>query len=119
VLFTIDVSEQRGCTVLSVEGEIDVATAPQLRQEAVRLANAGRTLMIIDLSAVGFLDSTGLGVIVGILKRLRTHGGDLAIVGADDHVRKVFEITRISDVLGMYPTVDEACSVLESASDTD
>jgi anti-sigma B factor antagonist len=72
--------------------------------------------MVIDLSAVGFLDSTGLGVIVGILKRLRTHGGDLAIAGADDHVRKVFEITRISDVLPMFATLDEACAAVQAST---
>jgi anti-sigma B factor antagonist len=115
VLFSIDVSEHGGCTILTVEGEIDVATAPQLRQAAVRLANDGKTSLVIDLSGVGFLDSTGLGVIVGVVKRVRTQGGELAIAGADNHVRKVFEITRISDVLPMFDTVDEACAAVQSS----
>ena len=67
---------------------------------------------MIDLSGVDFLDSTGLGVIVGVLKRLRTHGGELAVAGAENHVRKVFDITRISDIVSMYDTTDDACRVV-------
>lgn len=114
MLFSVDVSDRGGVAVLSVAGEVDVATAPQLRQEAVRLATPGRGL-VLDLSGVEFLDSTGLGVVVGVLKRVRTHGGELAIAGAENHVRKVFEITRISDVLPMYETVDEACAHVAAA----
>jgi len=116
VLFSLDVIERDGATVLVVSGEVDVATAPQLRQEAVRLAGTGGARLVMDLSSVDFLDSTGLGVIVGVLKRVRTHGGELAIAGAENHVRKVFDITRISDVLPMYATVDEACEGLAADS---
>jgi anti-sigma B factor antagonist len=110
VLFDLTVTDRDNCAVLAVTGELDVATAPQLRQEAVRLANSGSTHLVIDLSGVDFLDSTGLGVIVGVLKRLRTHGGELAVAGAENHVRKVFDITRISDIVAMYDTADDACA---------
>jgi len=112
VLFDLSVREADHCSVLVVTGELDVATAPQLRQEAVRLTTAGHHHLVLDLSGVDFLDSTGLGVVVGVLKRVRTHGGDLAVAGAVDHVRKVFDITRISDVVAMYDTADEACASL-------
>ena len=114
MLFDVQVSERDACAVLTVTGELDVATAPQLRQEAVRLTTSGQAHLVIDLSGVDFLDSTGLGVIVGVLKRARTHGGELAVCGAENHVRKVFEITRISDVLPMHATVDEACAAMTS-----
>lgn len=110
--FALDVIERSGCVVLAVVGEVDVATAPQLRQEAVRQVSVGNARLVIDLSGVDFLDSTGLGVIVGLLKRVRTHDGELAVAGAENHVRKVFDITRISDVLPMYATVDEACAAI-------
>lgn len=108
VLFDVGVSEREGWTVLVVVGELDVATAPRLRQEAQRLAHDGAPSVVLDLSAVEFLDSTGLGVIVGILKRIRTHGGELRLAGAPEQVRRVFEITRIDDILPMYPDVDAA-----------
>jgi anti-sigma B factor antagonist len=110
VLFDLTVTDHENCAVLAVTGELDVATAPQLRQEAVRLATSGRIHLVIDLSRVDFLDSTGLGVIVGVLKRVRTHGGGLAVAGAENHVRKVFDITRISDIVPMFATADEACA---------
>lgn len=110
MLFDIQVDDRGTCVVLAVTGELDVATAPQLRQEAVRLSAAGRNHLVVDLSGVDFLDSTGLGVIVGVVKRVRTHGGELAVAGAEDHVMKVFEITRISDVVPMFAAADEACA---------
>ncbi len=115
MLFDLAVTDHDNCAVLAVTGELDVATAPQLRQEAVRLATSGRTHLVIDLSGVDFLDSTGLGVIVGVLKRVRTHGGELAVAGAENHVRKVFDLTRVSDILPMYATADEACAAFEQA----
>jgi anti-sigma B factor antagonist len=115
VLFDLSVSERDGCVVLAVTGELDVATAPQLRQEAVRLTTLGHSRIVIDLSGVDFLDSTGLGVIVGVLKRARTHGGDLAVAGAENHVRKVFDITRISDVVSMYDNAEDACAAFGPA----
>lgn len=118
MLFDVQVSERDAFAVLAVTGELDVATAPQLRQEAVRLTSSGQAHLVIDLSGVDFLDSTGLGVIVGVLKRARTHGGELAVSGAENHVRKVFDITRISDVLPMYATVDEACAAMSGAQST-
>jgi anti-sigma B factor antagonist len=108
VLFDLVVTERDGWIVLAVTGELDVATAPRLRQEAVRLSTAGQHRLVIDLSGVGFLDSTGLGVIVGVLKRMRTHGGELVLAAAEPQVRKVFEITRMTDILPIHDSVDEA-----------
>jgi anti-sigma B factor antagonist len=108
VLFDIAISERDGWAVLAVTGELDVATAPKLRQEAVRMSAAGQHRVVLDLSGVGFLDSTGLGVIVGILKRSRTNGGELLLAGAEPQVRKVFEITRMNDILPLHDSVDDA-----------
>jgi anti-sigma B factor antagonist len=108
VLFDLVVSERKGWAVLAVTGELDVATAPRLRQEAVRLTSSGSHRLVLDLSGVGFLDSTGLGVIVGVLKRTRTHGGELVLAGAEPQVRKVFEITRMNDILPIHDSVDDA-----------
>jgi anti-sigma B factor antagonist len=108
VLFDVGVSERDGWTVLAVVGELDVATAPRLRQEVHRVAGDLQPAIVLDLSGVDFLDSTGLGVIIGILKRVRTQGGDLRLAGAPDRVRRVFEITRLDDILPMHADVDAA-----------
>ncbi len=107
----LDISERDGWAVLAVGGEVDVATAPRLREKLIELVNDGHHQIVVDLSAVEFLDSTGLGVLVGALKRVRTHDGDLALVCTESRVLKVFEITGLTKVFAMYASVDEAVAV--------
>lgn len=85
-------------------GEIDVTTAPELREhlhEAID-THVGE-VVVVDLSAVEFMDSTGLGVLVGALKHSRTSGGDIALVGARPNVWKVFTITGLDKVFTAQP----------------
>src|SRR6478609_9042888 len=89
------VREDRGWTVLAVSGELDMATAPAVRERLHALLADGHERLIVDLDNVGFLDSTALGVLVGVLKRVRTQDGDLRLVCNAPRVRKVFEITRL------------------------
>jgi anti-sigma B factor antagonist len=107
-LFDVVVTSTGRWAVVSVTGELDVATAPRLRQEAVRLVSGGQVDVILDLGGVDFLDSTGLGVIIGILKRVRSHGGELVVVGLAPRVRKVFEMTRVIEILPTFDTVEHA-----------
>jgi len=104
----MEVSEQEGIPVLGVHGEVDVSTAPQLRQHLVELATSGAVTAVVDLEGVDFLDSTGLGVLVSGLKRFRTIGGDLFVVCTHRRVLKVFEITGLTTVFSMHGTVAEA-----------
>ena len=104
----LEVSERGGWSVLEVGGEIDVATAPRLREQLISLVNDERYRIVVDLDAVDFIDSTGLGVLIGALKRVRTHDGDLALVCSEARILKVFEITGLLSVFAVHPTVDEA-----------
>jgi len=104
----LEVSERNGTTVLSVRGEVDVYTAPRLREKLVELVSEGRYNLVVDLEAVDFLDSTGLGVLVGGLKRLRSHDGDLSLVCTQHRILKVFEITGLTKVFAIHDSVDAA-----------
>lgn len=97
-----------GWQIVSVSGEVDIATAPELRERLHALLGQGSTQLIVDLSGVGFLDSTGLGVLVGALKRVRTQGGDLRLVSTEPRITKIFEITRLDSAFGVYGSRDEA-----------
>ncbi|HET9692048.1 MAG TPA: STAS domain-containing protein [Acidimicrobiales bacterium] len=97
-------------TVLAVKGEVDVYTAPRLREKLVELVSQGKHQIVVDLEAVEFLDSTGLGVLVGGLKRLRSHDGDLSLVCTHSRILKVFEITGLTKVFSIYESVDAATS---------
>ena len=95
-------------TVLAVKGEVDVYTAPRLREKLVELVSHGSKHLIVDLEGVDFLDSTGLGVLVGGLKRLRSHDGDLSLVCSQHRILKVFEITGLTKVFAIYDSVEAA-----------
>ncbi len=104
----LDVSERDGWSVLQVGGEIDVATAPRLREQLIKLVNDQRFMIVVDLGAVDFIDSTGLGVLIGALKRVRTHDGALVLVCTEPRIVKVFEITGLNQVFEIFPSLDDA-----------
>lgn len=100
--------EQDGWTVLTVSGEIDIATAPSLRERLHNLLAEDKHRLIVDLDDVGFLDSTALGVLVGALKRARMEDGEVRIACAQPRVLKVFEITRLDSAFDLFDSVDGA-----------
>ena len=104
----LDVTERDGWSVLEVGGEIDVATAPRLREQLIKLVNDEKFRIVVDLGAVDFIDSTGLGVLIGALKRVRTHEGNLSLVCSEPRIVKVFEITGLNQVFQIHQTVDDA-----------
>ena len=106
----LQVTEHAGSTVLAVQGEVDVYTAPRLREKLVELATQGKHHIVVDLEGVEFLDSTGLGVLVGGLKRLRSNDGDLVLVCTQHRILKVFEITGLTKVFSIHDSVDAAVS---------
>ncbi len=104
----LDVAERNGHAVLSVTGEVDVYTAPQFREQLIQLVDQGHRNIGVDLQGVEFLDSTGLGVLVGGLKRVRSHDGDLALVCTQRRILKVLEITGLTKVFTIHDSVDAA-----------
>ena len=86
---------------MQVVGEIDVYTAPRLRERLDQEIEAGRHHLVVDLSGVSFMDSTGLGVLVGRLKQIRLHDGSLKLVCTHDRVLKVFVITGLDKVFAI------------------
>lgn len=101
--------EQRGATtIVRASGDLDVATAPRLREQVIRLVSDGQRDIILDLEAVDFVDSTGLGVIVGLLKRTRTLGGDLRLVSNRPALQRILELTALDRALPLASSVEEA-----------
>ena len=82
-------------------GELDMSTAPQLRDELARLASSGAGIVTLDLSDLAFIDSTGLSVLITALKLLRQHGGELALRSPTPGTRKVLEITGLTEVFSI------------------
>lgn len=104
----LDVTDRDGWSVVEAGGEIDVATAPRLREQLLTLVNDGHHNIVVDLEDVEFIDSTGLGVLIGALKRVRSHEGDLRLVATENRILKIFEITGLTQVFTINESVDEA-----------
>ena len=109
-------SEQlgEGTHVISLAGEVDLYTAPELKQELLNAIGSGANEVIVDFTDTTFIDSTTLGVLVGGVKRLRPNGGRLSIVCSDPNITKIFEITGLDRVFPIYPTRAEALDQLDS-----
>jgi anti-sigma B factor antagonist len=105
---TLSTSEVDGATIIAVGGEIDVYTAPKLRDKITELVADGVYDIIVDMEAVEFLDSTGLGVLVGGLKKVRAHDGSLQLICTQDRLLKIFRITGLSKVFVIHDSADGA-----------
>ncbi|MBZ5736355.1 STAS domain-containing protein [Nocardioides sp. TRM66260-LWL] len=105
---TLTTRDVDGKTIVSVGGEIDVYTAPKLRDKITELVAAGSYDLVIDMEAVEFLDSTGLGVLVGGLKKVRAHQGSLHLVCTQDRLLKIFRITGLAKVFVIHASADAA-----------
>jgi anti-sigma B factor antagonist len=101
-------SDIPGFTVIAVGGEIDVYTAPKLRERLIGLVESGSYQLIVDMEAVEFLDSTGLGVLVGGLKRVRAHDGWIDLVCTQSRILRIFRITGLNKVFSIFETVADA-----------
>jgi anti-sigma B factor antagonist len=98
--------------VISLSGEVDLYTAPELKQQLLEvIAHDGRQV-VVDFTDTTFIDSTTLGVLVSGVKRLRSSDGELSLVCSDPNITKIFEITGLDRVFAIYPTRDEAVSKL-------
>ncbi len=100
--------DKDGIEVIDVQGEIDMYTAPRLRELLIDLVSKISYQLVVNLDKVGFLDSTGLGVLVGGLRRVRAHDGSLDLVCTREPILKIFRITGLTEVFGIYQTVDQA-----------
>ncbi len=97
-----------GWTVIAASGEIDVAAAPALRTRLTELVEDGDVQVVVDLEEVDFIDSTGLGVLVGAVRRARSAAGDLRLVCTNSRLLKVFDVTGLDEVFTIAASVEEA-----------
>jgi anti-sigma B factor antagonist len=94
--------------VVALEGEVDIYSAPQFKEALLAGIEDGATTIIVDLGRVTFIDSTALGVLVSGAKRVRPKNGRLDIVCTDENITRIFEITGLDRIFGIYRTRDEA-----------
>lgn len=100
------ISDGDGASVVGVTGEIDILTAPQLRETLLGHLTSAAPNLAVDLSGVTFIDSTGLSVLVNALRRARSLGGDVRLLLPSEQVTKVLELTRLTDLFVIEAAVE-------------
>lgn len=113
--WSVAVRAESGRVVVVVAGEMETSTAPALRELFVELVNAGHYHLVVDLAEVRLMDSTGLGVLVGGLKRVQAHGGSMSLVCTEERILKVFRITGLAKVFPIHATLTEALTEAPTA----
>ena len=102
-----------GIEVVDVGGEIDIYTAPRLRELLIDLVSKDNYQLVVNMDKVEFVDSTGLGVLVGGLKRVRAHDGSLDLVCTRERILRIFRITGLTEVFDIHQTVDQAIAAIK------
>ena len=103
-------------TLVELEGEIDLHSAPSLKEALIEVGTAPSARVALDLNGVSFLDSTGIGALVGAFKRTRQGQGQIAFFGARPRVKRVFQIAGLWNALPFYESRDAALAALLPAS---
>ena len=100
--------------VVEVIGEIDVFTSPEVKEVLAQQVRDGHRHFVIDLSKVAYIDSTGLGALIAGLKGARENGGSVAVVAANQQIRRIFDITGLVKIFSMFDSLDEARQELQN-----
>jgi len=108
--FAVDERVEGNLVHVTVRGELDVATAPTLREHLYAAVDLGSGPVIVDLLAVTFIDSTALGVLISTQERGEVRGIDLRLVLQEARILKIFEITGLTELFSISPTVAEAAA---------
>lgn len=104
-----------GCRLVEVRGEVDLYTAPLLRQELLRIVGEGATRLVVDLNAATFVDSFVVGVLLGALRRVREVGGALVLSCGPGSGRRIFELMSLDRLFTIVDDRDEALAAARSA----
>lgn len=114
--FTISHRLQGQIAIVAVGGWIDIGCAPTMRETFIALIEEGHLHLVVDLTEVAFMDSTGLGVLIGLLHRLRSRNGSLVLAGANERVSKVLAIAGLTKVFAITTDIEEAIAAINSGA---
>lgn len=101
----IDVTDQDNQVTVYVSGEIDIYTAPDLKNKLVPLTKEKGKIVSVDLTDVNYMDSTGIGVFISALKSTKEHESDLQLVNLQDRILRLFEITGLTEIMDIQPAM--------------
>jgi anti-sigma B factor antagonist len=100
--------DPRGVVVIGVDGQLIVGNRHDLKQKVMDAVEAGERKILIDFSSTGYIDSSGLGALVSLSKKLRDAGGELRLAGLNEDLRTLFELTKLDSLFTIADTTDQA-----------
>ena len=100
--------KQDGVTVVDVDGQLIVGNRQELKQKVLEELEGGERRFVIDFANTGYIDSSGLGVLVSLSKKIREQGGELRLSGLNEDLRTLFELTKLDTLFKITNTKDEA-----------
>ncbi|HEY0928399.1 MAG TPA: STAS domain-containing protein [Gemmatimonas sp.] len=104
--FTLDRADD--VLTVTVDGQLIVTNRQEFKQAILDAADQGVRIVIVDFTHTGYIDSSGLGALVSLSRRLRDVGGDLRLVGLNDDLRTLFELTRLDALFPLFPSRADA-----------
>lgn len=110
----INLREKNNFVFLDLKGEIDVYTSPKLKEKVIEEIEKGIKNLIINLQEVSYIDSTGLGILIGALKRIKEREGKLYLIFSSTRLNRIFEITGLNKIFIIYPAEEEMFKDLKS-----
>ncbi|MBF0542812.1 MAG: STAS domain-containing protein [Candidatus Riflebacteria bacterium] len=99
---------QKGYTVLSLIGDLDMWTLPQAKERINELVNNKKVKIVLDLEKMNYIDSSGLGFFIGTLKKLRDAGGDLMLINLNAYIYGIFKLIQLQHIIQTYDSLEEA-----------
>ncbi len=107
---SLKIEIENGIAFLKFDGEVIFDNSNQLKEEAKKILSKKEETksLVIDLSQVPYLDSSGVGVILSLFKFMKNRGGSLAVANPNDKIRRVFDVTKITEIIPAYETIEEA-----------
>ncbi len=109
-------TDKDNVAVLSIIGRLDLGSGNKLKEQIREILDSQKTAIHINLKDVEFVNSSGLGALVSIMKEIRLHRGRLTLSDMADYVREIFDITQLSHIFEIYPTEEEALNSYQTAN---
>ena len=103
-----NVRKQNGVLVIDVDGQLIVGNRQDLKQRVLDSLEAGDRKFLIDFTRTGYIDSSGLGVLVSLSKKIRDEGGDLRLAGLNEDLKTLFELTKLDTLFAITDSADQA-----------
>lgn len=113
-ILDVDAKAMGDHVVVTVEGELDAYSGPKLRNLLMEQTRAGRHTLVVDLSGLTFTDSSGIGILVGALKRAKARGGTVCLLSPSEHLAKLLRMTGLTRVFPIFTYLQDAIDLLDT-----